>query len=121
RSRASARQSRSGLARWQEQRVEELLSANLDGNISIADLARECGLPISEFRRAFKHSAGTLPHEWLLLRRVDKAKDLLCRSRLSLGEVAFASGFANKRHFARVFTRLAGASPQAWRDSHGLS
>jgi AraC-like DNA-binding protein len=76
---------RGGLAPWQERRAKEILRARLDGEVSLAELARECELSRSHFARAFKQSIGTSPHRWLLARRAEKAKDLLIRSKLSLG------------------------------------
>jgi AraC-like DNA-binding protein len=96
-------------------RVKELLSANLDGNIALARLAAECGMPTGQFSRAFEQSTGMAPHRWLLRRRIDKAKHLLRRPRMPLGEVALACGFASQRHFVRVFTCAVGAIPEAWR------
>jgi AraC-like DNA-binding protein len=85
---------RGGLAPWQERRAKEILRARLDGEVSLAELARECELSRSHFARAFKQSIGTSPHRWLLARRAEKAKDLLIRSKLSLAEIALACGFA---------------------------
>jgi AraC family transcriptional regulator len=48
-------------------------------------------------------------------RRIDKAKDLLRSSDLSLNEIALACGFADQSHFTAVFTRMVGVSPGFWR------
>ena len=111
------RPARGGLAPWQEKRAKEILAANLDGDVPLADLARECGLSPSHFSRAFRQSTGSSPHQWLLQRRVDAAKSLLCDRKLSLSEVALACGFADQSHFTRVFTRHVGISPGVWRRS----
>jgi Helix-turn-helix domain len=65
--------------------------------------------------RAFRQSIGLPPHQWLLQRRVDKAKQLLRDSRSPLAEVAADCGFADQSHFTRVFTRAVGISPGQWR------
>ena len=106
---------RGGLATWQLNRVEEMLAADLRGDISLVDLASRCNLSASHFARAFRQSTGLSPHQWLLQRRVDEAKRLLRDRRLSLSEVALACGFGDQSHFTRVFTRLTGSSPGAWR------
>ncbi|MFZ2019344.1 MAG: AraC family transcriptional regulator [Methyloceanibacter sp.] len=110
-----ARRVRGGLAAWQERRAKELMSANLDGETSIADLAQECGLSLSYFTRAFRATTGVPPHRWLMQCRVDKAKDLLRNSTLSLSEIALACGFADQSHFTTAFTKWVGTSPGAWR------
>jgi AraC family transcriptional regulator len=106
---------RGGLAPWQERRVKEILAANLDGDISLTMLADDCHLSTGHFARAFRDSMGATPHQWLLHRRVEAAMALLRNSPLALSEVAVAAGFANQAHFTRVFSRVAGVTPGAWR------
>jgi AraC family transcriptional regulator len=110
-----AEPSPAGLACWQEERAKELLSTRLDGRVSIAELARECGLSARSFSRTFIRSTGMPPHRWLQRHRVEKAKELLASSDLPLAEVASACGFASETHLARVFTREAGVAPDVWR------
>jgi len=104
-----------GLAAWQERRAKELISANLEGNLSTGDLARECSLSAGHFARAFRRSTGLSPHQWLLQCRIDKAHGLLCDGRLSLAEIASACGFADQSHFTKAYARQRGISPGAWR------
>ena len=106
---------RGGLAAWQERRAKDILAANLDGAVALADVAQECRLSVSHFSRAFRKSMGVAPHRWLMNRRVELAKDLLRDRASSLSEIALRCGFADQSHFTRVFTRRAGVSPGAWR------
>ena len=71
-----------GLAAWQERRAKELMSANLRGNVSSADLATECLLSAGHFARAFRHSTGLSPHQWLIQCRIETARALLREGRL---------------------------------------
>ena len=112
------RAQRGGLAPWQERRVKEYLDANLDGDVSVMLLARACEVSSKHFSRAFRQSTGTSPHQWLMQRRIDKAKQLLRKPALPLAEVAIACGFADQSHFTRVFTRSIGLSPGQWRRAH---
>jgi AraC family transcriptional regulator len=109
---------RGGLAAWQVRRAIEVLSANLDGRVSLKEVARECRLSVSHFSRAFSRTTGAAPHQWLLSHRVEVAKEKLRISRLSLLDVALACGFADQSHLTRVFTRIVGVSPGVWRRSH---
>lgn len=106
---------RGGLAPWQERRAKEILGGNLDGAVALASLAKECGLSISHFSRAFRQTTGLAPHQWLLQRRVEEAKQILRDRDRALSEVALACGFADQSHFTRVFSRAVGTSPGAWR------
>jgi len=102
------------LAPWQERRAKEIISANLDG-VPLADVARECRLSTSHFQRAFRRTVGMAPHKWLLSRRIELAKEKLRDDRLPLSDVALECGFGDQSHLTRVFTRLVGTSPGAWR------
>ena len=109
------RPAQGGLARWQEKRAKEIISANLGGEISVALLAKECGLSTSHFSRAFRQSTGVAPHRWLLSRRVDAAQAMLRNRKHSLSEIARACGFSDQSHFAHVFSGIVGVSPGVWR------
>ena len=113
--RSVAAPSRGGLATWQERRAKELMSANLQSDVSIADVATECSLSAGHFARAFRRSTGQSPYQWLLQHRIDEAHGLLRDRRLSLAEIARACGFADQSHFTKAYTRLRGITPGAWR------
>jgi AraC-like DNA-binding protein len=106
---------RGGLAAWQLRRAKELLGANLHGRVPLSDVAHECRLSVSHFSRAFRHTVGAAPHEWLLNQRIAVAKEKLRNGQLPLVEVASLCGFADQSHFTRVFTHKVGISPGAWR------
>jgi AraC-like DNA-binding protein len=112
-----ARPLRGGLAPWQMKRAAETLSENLAGDVSLSKLANDCGLSPSHFGRAFRQSTGISPHQWLLKQRVEQAKNLLRDRSLSLADVALSCGFADQSHLTRIFSRMTGASPGAWRRS----
>lgn len=99
----------------QERLVKEKIAANLDADLPLDELARECNLSVSHFARAFRKSTGLPPHRWLLQVRIEKAKQLLRDADLSLSEISLMCGFADQSHFTRVFTRMESVSPGAWR------
>jgi AraC family transcriptional regulator len=112
---SGARRLIGGLAPWQERRAKELMTARLDQQPSVADLASECRLSCSHFARAFTQSTGLPPHRWLLAYRVAKAKEMLLAGHTPLQDIASACGFGNQGHMTRVFARSTGESPAAWR------
>jgi AraC-like DNA-binding protein len=105
------------LSGWQERLAKEIIEAQLDGGIALEQIAGFCGLSASRFAHAFKSSLGVAPHQWLLQRRIERAKALLKHSRATLAEVALSCGFADQSHFTRVFRRAVGASPGNWKRS----
>ncbi|MEI9996746.1 MAG: AraC family transcriptional regulator [Rhizomicrobium sp.] len=106
---------RGGLAPWQQRRAAEMIGANLDGSIRLAQLAQACGLSVSHFARSFKKSFGMTTHRWLIERRIDRAKGLLIAANLPLADVAMQAGFSDQAAFTRSFHKIVGDSPGRWR------
>jgi AraC family transcriptional regulator len=109
--------SRGGLAPWQRRRAEEILSANLFGDISLAKIAAQCNVSGGHFARAFRQSFGISPHRWLDQRRIEAVKDLLLHPSLPLEDIAISCGFRDASSLIRVFHRVVGTSPGEWRRS----
>jgi len=106
---------RGGLAPWQSRRAKELLMANFSRDIRLAELANACRLSPSHFCRAFSRTFGFSPYRWLMIQRVEKAKELILNTNQSMGEIGLIVGFADQSHFTRAFSQRVGASPAAWR------
>ncbi|MEP6721184.1 MAG: AraC family transcriptional regulator [Variovorax sp.] len=104
-----------GLAPWQERRARAFLMEHLAGDVSLAEVARECGLSRSHFSKAFKQTIGQTPHAWLVTQRVDAARRLLRQPNLPIAEIAATCGFADQSHLTRVFSAHIGTSPARWR------
>jgi AraC family transcriptional regulator len=111
---------RGGLARWQERRAKDMLLANLTGEIGLDELARACGLSRSHFARAFKVAVGMPPLQWLLVQRIERAKNLLLNSMLPIDQIAHHCGFADQSHFTRTFARVVNVTPGVWRRTRRL-
>lgn len=102
------------LAGWQERCVKDYVEAHLSRNITLVELAGLCNLSISWFGRAFKATTGLTPHQWLIARRVVRARDLLLTAD-GLAEIALKCGFTDQSHLSREFRRVMGVTPTAWR------
>lgn len=111
----SAPRFRGGLSSRQIRTATELLEANLEGSISLQQVAEACELSVSHFARAFKTTFRRPPYRWLIERRVDRARDLMTNTRLSLADIAIQCGFADQSAFNRSFKRIHGATPGIWR------
>jgi|SRR5579859_2440975 len=108
---------RGGLAAWQARTVVTLIDDQLEDGARVAELAAKVRLSTSHFSRAFKEIFGCSPQQFILERRIEHAKHLMLTTDRRLSDIAYASGFADQSHFSRVFGRLVGFTPNAWRRS----
>lgn len=104
-----------GLAPWQVRRVTEFLTAHLEDEVSLDTLARLVNLSPNHFCTAFRQSIGEPPHRHLARLRIERAKSLLLDLRLSITDVALATGFGSAAHFATAFRKEVGVTPSTWR------
>jgi len=90
---------------------------NLDTQLSLQVLAKESGYSRVHFVRMFRAATGYTPHNYLLKLRVDRVRELLARTTLSLTEIALECGFSSHSHLSRVFRQILGATPSEYRRS----
>ncbi len=109
---------RGGLAPRVRRRVLELMDAQFDRQLTLDVLAREAGLSLTHFARAFKESVGRAPHQHLMTLRLERARRLLEAPDAALSDVAVRAGFADQSHFTRLFKRQFGVTPGAFVRSH---
>lgn len=96
-------------------RVRDYVGDNLSTDIGLSDMARVANLSDYHFSRQFKHSTGLSPHQYVIRRRVDRAKELLSNTELSVGDIASAVGFTHQSHLSRHVRRQFGVTPSALR------
>ncbi len=104
-----------GLAPWQARRIRSYIEDKLDSSIRSTDLAGAVLLSTSHFFRAFRKTFGEPPLAYIRKRRIRRAQELMLTSRLPLSQVAFECGMCDQAHFCRVFRRIVGINPNAWR------
>jgi AraC-like DNA-binding protein len=112
-----ARQARGGLSPAAMRRVRDYIDAHLSDSIELVELSEIAGLSVFHFARQFKHSEGVTPHSYLVSRRVERAKELLAGTNLSLSEIAFAAGFSDQSHLTRLFRQIVRMTPGQFRRS----
>jgi AraC family transcriptional regulator len=112
---ATKEQARGGLSPWQVRKVMCHIEAHLDRSIRNEDLAALVSLNPSHFGRAFRNSFGEPPHEYVIRRRVERAQGLMLSTDASLSDIALECGLADQSHLTRLFRRIVGESPRAWR------
>jgi len=91
------------------------IHGNLDGELKIAALAEMVGLSPPHFCRIFKKSTDLSPHRYILLQRINQAKELLKHTELSLSDIALRCGFYDQSHFSLQFRNFTGMTPRAYR------
>jgi AraC family transcriptional regulator len=106
---------RGGLPTYQLRRVLDYISAHLEHDVSLADLARVAELSPNYFAELFRQRLGTPPHRYVLERRIERAKTLLRNRTLTVMDVALLTGFKDQGHFGRAFRQVVGMPPSTYR------
>lgn len=104
-----------GLSPPQLRKVFEYIEVNLDSDLSLQALSRLTGMSNYHFLRMFKRSTGLAPLQYIIRRRMEAAKELLMRTRLTVTEVALEVGYGNIGHFIHLFKRHFGVTPVVFR------
>ena len=99
--------------------IVEMMENNYTNPVTLADLAYLSGRSLSTFKREFRQIYREPTFQWLRNRRLEKAKELLTDSGVSVTEACFASGFENVTHFSAVFKKKYGLTPSAMRAARG--
>lgn len=105
-----------GLPRYKLRRVVAFIDARISETISLEDLAAVAGVSRFHFHRQFKKSVGATPHDYILRARIERAKELLIDSDLTVGEVSGAVGFVDQSHFSHIFRRFTAMTPRSFRN-----
>ena len=108
-------ESRSGLLAWQLNRVTDYIEAHLADKITAMNLADLINVSVGRLTRAFKVSVGVPPFHYIGRRRVELACTMMRTTREPLSQLALACGLSDQAHLSRVFRRITGMTPSAWR------
>lgn len=104
-----------GLAPHLRRQLVAFIEHNLAEPLSLGQLAGICALSEYHFARMFRESFGLPPHQYLLARRLNRARELLRSFRLPFSEVALECGFASASHFSNRFRQAMGATAGEYR------
>jgi AraC family transcriptional regulator len=104
------------LPRGRLRAVLEYIEEHLDAGPTLEQMAAVARVSPYHFARQFKRATGLPPHQYVILRRVERAKQLLqAKPGLSLAEVAAHAGFSDQSRFSHHFKRLVGVTPGQFR------
>ena len=93
-------------------RVTEFIEAHLDRRLTLSELAALADLSVPHFKVLFRATLGVPVHQYVVQRRVERARALLLQGRLSASQVALEAGFAHQSHMAHWMGRLLGVTPR---------
>ncbi len=99
-------------------RLREVISFiedNLKRDLRLKEIADVAGLSLSQCKLAFSRAVGKPVHQYVIERRVERAKELLGDDKLTISEVAAETGFTHKSHLAYHLRRHFGMSPAGLR------
>jgi AraC-like DNA-binding protein len=112
---SSAAYTKGGLPTWRLKRAIELLEVDHGEMPTLSGVAKLIGLHPTSFCRGFKQSTGVSPHRYMLVHRVNRAKEMMSDQMVSLTEIALECGFGSSSQFSVVFKKITGMSPREYR------
>ena len=103
------------LSRQEIVRAIDYLHANLQRDVTLAELAGAVGVSPAHLTRLFKQATGRAPHQYVIYLRVQRARELLLGGDVPIREIATLAGFADQSHLMRHIRRILGVTPAALR------
>jgi AraC family transcriptional regulator len=95
----------------------DLIDSHLGDRLTLDELAACSGVSRAHFVRRFRAFTGLPPHQYLNLRRIEKAKLLLRQRNTCLAAIALEVGYSSQSHFAQAFRHATGQTPRQYRES----
>ncbi|WP_156120376.1 AraC family transcriptional regulator [Neosynechococcus sphagnicola] len=112
------RQHGDGLPEYCLQQVMDHVHAHLAEDLSLDELAAIAQISPYYFARLFKQSIGVSPHQYVIQRRIERAKQLLQDDQIAIADVALQCGFPSHSHFTKLFQHQTGMTPKRYRHDH---
>jgi transcriptional regulator GlxA family with amidase domain len=100
-------------------RARDLADSRYAEPLDLEALARAAHVSPRHFSRSFRQTFGETPHQYLLTRRIERARHLLRTTDLQVAEVCLAVGFNSVGSFTTTFRRHVGVSPTEYRRENG--
>lgn len=97
------------------EKIQRIMQENLHKEVSLSELAQSVNLSVWRLSHIFNSDIGMGPIKYLRYLRMDKARQLLETSYLSVKEIGYHVGLNDESHFARDFKKVYGAPPKVYR------
>lgn len=95
--------------------VISLMKDNLRRDLSLSEFAQAVNLSVSRLEHLFKAETGMTPTRHRRLLRIERAKDLLATTLLSIKQIRTSVGMDDRRHFEREFKKVCEVTPTRYR------
>lgn len=98
-------------------KVTEFIKSHYSGKLTLEQIAASVHLSPSHISGLFRKETGQTVSAYISYVRIEKSKQLLKNTQLSIAEIAAKCGFEEQSYFSRVFRKQTGLPPKAYRDS----
>jgi AraC family transcriptional regulator len=95
----------------------EFIDSFIDQDLSLKRIADAAAISPFRVARGFREALGQSPRQYVISRRIERAKELLRGTEPTLAEIASQVGFATQSHFTAMFRRRCGMTPKRYRDT----
>lgn len=95
--------------------ITAMVEENITSSISLRELAMLSGRSLSSFRRDFASIYKMPPRQWITKRKLEKSKELLLGTTMTITDICYMTGFENIAHFSRSFKSRFGCPPTTFR------
>lgn len=100
-------------------RARDLVDSRYEEPLDLEALARAAHVSPRHFSRSFRRTFGETPYQYLLSRRMERARHLLRTTDLQVAEICLSVGFTSVGSFTTTFARHVGVSPTTYRQAYG--
>lgn len=97
------------------QEVKKYISDHLNEKLTVQNIAEIIHMSPSHFSRVFRQQTGFSPYDFVLISRLNRAKDYLQKTDMSISQIAYDIGFNSESNFIYFFTKNTGLSPSKFR------
>jgi len=96
--------------------IKELISNNLEGDLSLDHISKVLNLHPNYISNLYRQQTGIKLSDYILKKRMERAKALLQETNLKIYDIAYLTGFSNPKYFSQVFRSNIGETPSKYRD-----